>query len=65
MDNQALKHAINEVKDEMLKADIDPEHYNTNDCTFIDLAFRLLLIDELKQLNRNIEHLSSQVNRIG
>ena len=64
MDNQALKHAIDEVKDEMRKADIDPDDYNSHDCTLIDWAFKLLLIDELKELNRNIEHLSSQVNRI-
>ena len=62
MDPYALKHAIEEAKQELVRADIDSEKYN--DYHLAEWGFKILLIAELKQLNRNIEHLSGQVNRL-
>lgn len=55
MDPYALKHAIAEVKSEIRKADLVP---NYNGDQYIDWAFKLLLIAEMKQLNKNLERLN-------
>lgn len=61
MDPYALKHAIAEVKNEIERAGIVIDY---NPDQYIDWAFKLLLIAEMKQLNKSIDHLSAQVNRI-
>lgn len=62
MDPYALKHAIAEIESELVNAGIDPSKFT--DGELIDWAFRILLIAEMRQLNKNLEHLSAQVNRI-
>ena len=61
MDPYALKHAIAEVESEIENANMV---LNYNSDQIIDWAFKLLLIAELKQLNKNVERICSQINRI-
>jgi hypothetical protein len=61
MEPYALKHAIAEVESEIENANMV---LNYNGDQIINWAFTILLIAEMKQLNKNIEHLSAQVNRI-
>jgi len=60
MDPYALKHAINEVKSEVEKADIFLKHDNNQ---IIDWAFKILLITEMQQLNKNVERLANSMRR--
>jgi C4-dicarboxylate-specific signal transduction histidine kinase len=56
MDPYALNHAISEVREELKRCEINPNTLSRED--EINWAFKLLLIDELKQLNRNLERIS-------
>ena len=54
MDPYALKHALAEVDDEIERADIDAN----NNPKKMDWAFKILLISEHKQLNKNLQRLN-------
>ncbi len=53
MEIYALKHAISEIKREINSAWID--NINFSDSELIDFAFKALMLDEMKALNKNFE----------
>jgi len=57
MDPYALKHALAEVDDEIERADIDAN----NNPKKMDWAFKILLISELKQLNKTLERMTNNM----
>jgi hypothetical protein len=61
MEPYALKHAIAEVEAEIENANMVLNH---NSDQIINWAFTILLIAEMKQLNKNIDRICSQINRI-
>ena len=59
MDPYALKHALDEVHNEIKRADLHPEAVESKQ--LIDWAFKILLISELKQLNKTLERMTNNM----
>jgi hypothetical protein len=53
MDLYALKNAMAEIRRELRNTGID--HKNFSDSQLIGFAFKALMLDEMKTLNRNFE----------
>jgi hypothetical protein len=56
MDAYALKHTIDVIKTQIRSTGID--HKKFSDSELIGFAFKALMLDEMKTLNRNLERLN-------